>query len=685
MVTLIISEKPKASERIANALADGTVEKKKSGKAIWFEIEINGEKHLVVPAVGHLFTLKQKNNEKWTYPIFETKWVPSFEASKSSSFSKPYFKNFEKLSKIADNFIIATDYDSEGSVIGYNILRFICKSENAKRMKFSTLTSSELEESYKNISELDFPQINAGIVRHKLDWLYGINTSRALTLSIKNYKNYFKVLSTGRVQGPALKIIAKKEDEIRKFIPQTYWEIEAELKTKNGEKILAQHENGKIWDKDTALKIQENCGKEAKVKNITKKEFKQNPPFPFDLTTLQTEAYSSFGFSPTQTLSLAQSLYESGLISYPRTSSQKLPEKIGYKNIIKKLSNQREYKNLAEKLLKMKLKPNEGKKDDPAHPSIFPTGEKPKELTAQEKKLYDLIVKRFFAVFGKPAIREVVDVIFDINNENFLSKGKRTVEKNWIEFYEKYVKYEEQILPQLKIGDILDVIKIKMPEKETQPPKRYNEASLVRKLEKMNLGTKATRASIIKTLFDRGYIKDKKISITELGLAVIKTLEKYCPEILSEELTRKFEDEMKEVEEGKIEKEIVIEDAKKTLKKILEKFKENEAKIGKELYEAVVETRNNSYIVGKCPECGRNLRIIKSRKTGKRFIGCEGYSDGCRVSFPLPQYGKIELAGECKECGMPKIKLIRKGKRPWVFCINPDCPSKKDWKKKETH
>lgn len=685
MTILIISEKPKAAERIATALSDGPVEKDSSGKAVWFEISVKGEEVLVVPAVGHLFSLKQKGDKKWTYPIFETEWVPTFEVNKSSLFSKAYFYNFKKLSGGVDSFIVATDYDSEGSVIGYNILRFICGTEKAKRMKFSTLTEMELRESYENASEeLDYPQIEAGITRHKLDWLYGINTSRALTLAIKKATNYFKVLSTGRVQGPALSILVIREREIKKFISKAYWELEANLKTDKGEELIAKHKEGKFWEKAKVEDVKKKCeGKDAIVSKINKRKYKQNPPTPFDLTTLQTEVHSAFGFNPKQTLDIAQSLYDSSLISYPRTSSQKLPARLGLKDVVKKISRQREYKELSEKVLKGKMRPNEGKKDDPAHPAIFPTGEKPQKLNPYEKKIYDMIVRRFLAVFGEPAIRETIDIIFDINGEEFIAKGKRTIEKNWIEFYEKYVKYEEQILPELNREDVLDVLKLVLLEKETKPPNRYNEASLLKELERLNLGTKATRASIIKTLFDRGYAKDKKIEVTELGFAVVNTLEKYCPEMLSTELTTKFEKEMQEVLEGKCKKEKVIEDAKKTLSKILKEFKDNEEKIGTELQVALTNTRRDSYILGECSKCGKNLRIIVSRATRKRFVGCEGYSDGCRNSFPLPQAGKIEASGKCKECGLPMIKVIRKGLRPYTMCIDPKCPSKANWGKKK--
>lgn len=682
MTTLIISEKPNAAQRIASALSDGPVEKERRGKAVWFEIRIDGKRVLVVPAVGHLYNLKQKG-EGWNYPVFETEWIPSYEVSKASAFSKAYLYNFKKLSGEADDFVVATDYDSEGSVIGYNILRFVCRTEKAKRMKFSTLTSSELKESYKKASKtLDFPQIEAGIARHKLDWLWGINVSRALTLAIKKASNYFKVMSTGRVQGPSLRIVSRREKEIAKFVAKTYWELEAELKSKEGHKLVAEYKEGKLWEKGKSEEVKKRCeGGKAEVSDVKKREYKQNPPTPFDLTTLQGEAYGAFGFSPIQTLEVAQGLYEAGLISYPRTSSQKLPAKLGLKNIVKKIGKQKEYKEIVEKVLKGKMKPNEGKKSDSAHPAIFPTGETPRKINKWESKLYDMIVRRFLAVFGDPALRESLDILFDINGEIFVSKGKRTLEKNWIEIYEKYVNYEEQLLPPLKKGDVLDVLNILIQEKETQPPSRYNEASLVKKLEKLNLGTKATRAHIVKTLYDRGYVKDKKIKVTELGLAVVETLEKYCPEMLSEEMTMEFENDMEEIEKGECNKEKILENAKKTLTKILDNFKENEMSIGKELEEALKKTRSNAYVLGKCPKCGHNLRIIISRATKKRFVGCEGYKDGCRESFPLPQYGKIEAAGTCKECGLPKVKIIRKGKRPWTMCIDPKCPSKADWGK----
>ncbi|RLJ02196.1 MAG: DNA topoisomerase I, partial [Candidatus Aenigmatarchaeota archaeon] len=637
--------------------------------------------YYVVPAVGHLFSLVEKEKSGWNYPVFDVEWVPSFEVNKDASFQKPYFQNFVRLSKKAERFVVACDYDTEGSVIGYNILRFICGRSDGERMKFSTLTIPDLKEALqKPMKHLDFPQIEAGLARHILDWLWGINTTRALTLAIKNSTNHFKIISTGRVQGPALKILTDREKEIEEFEPEPYWEVEAHLF--KGMEIVALHENGKFWEKEEAFGVKKRCdGKDAKVFEVKRREYKQNPPHPFDLTTLQTEAYAAFRMSPTVTLSIAQSLYERGLISYPRTSSQKLPKKIGYKDIIQKLSLQKKYSGFARKLLSKELKPNEGKKKDPAHPAIYPTGEVPKKLNKYEAKVYDLIVRRFLATFEEPAIRESIKVVFDINGERFLSEGKRTVVKNWMEIYEPYVRYKEQILPNLEKGEVVESRGIEVIEKETQPPPRYTEASIISELEKRNLGTKATRAGIIQTLYDRGYIEGESIRVTDLGRVVVETLEEHCPLIISEEMTRKFEQGMELIERGESKKDDLIERAKKELERILNDFRRNERVIGEKLNEAVIETRRKSDELGVCPECGSNLKIIRL-KNGKRFVGCEGYPK-CSKSYPLPGTGMIiPLKERCKECGLPMIKVVRKGKRPYTMCIDPNCKSKESWAKR---
>jgi DNA topoisomerase-1 len=666
--TLILTEKPTAAQKIAYALAEGEVKKINKNGVSYYKIKRGNKNFVVVPAVGHLFVLSEKNaGYTWTYPTFFTEWKPTF-LNKGNLWAKKYYQNIKDLAKNADEFISATDYDREGSVIAYNILRFICNVNDAKRMKFSTLTKPDLIEAYEKASEhLDFSQIEAGLTRHILDWQWGINLSRALTLALRDAGGY-KTISAGRVQGPTLKILEKREREIEQFKPEPYWEIELEGLL-NGNKIVAYHIEGKFWEKNKALEVLKKCeGQEAFVDKVERREYKQNPPPPFDLTTLQRESYKNFGLSPKQTLDIAQNLYLKALISYPRTSSQKLPPKIGYKKILQKLSGQKEYAELCDKLLrKPKLYPIQGKKTDPAHPAIYPTGNRPVGLTSQQKRVYDLIVKRFLSVFAEPAIRETVKINILISSETFLAEGVRTIEHNWMDFYKPYSKFKEVILPLAKKGDKIDVKQIKLLNKETQPPKRFTQATILKEMESLSLGTKATRAQILQTLYDRGYIREKAIVVTDLGKSVISALDKYCPEIISVQLTRQFEKEMEDIENNKKRREDVIKESEITLRKILEKFKNNQKSIGAELLKGIKKLIKEETTVGKC-KCGGDLEI-KQLRNGKRFIGCSNYPR-CTETFSLPGQGKLTiLKTKCDKCGLHIISVKQFRKRPWKFCV----------------
>ncbi|MAF50827.1 MAG: DNA topoisomerase I [Nanoarchaeota archaeon] len=681
MAELIISEKPSAAERIAKSLADTKPDENKVGKVKYYELKHKGKKILVVCAVGHLYSLTEKIKSGWTYPIFDVIWKPAYDVNKDADFTKNYIKVIEKVAKACDKFTIATDYDQEGEVIGLNTLRYACKQKSARRMKFSTLTKDELIESYENASKhLDKPQAEAGETRHFLDFFYGVNLSRALTLAVKNAGS-FKILSTGRVQGPALFMLAKREDEISKFVPTPFWEIELQGNIKK-DKISAWHKKGKIIDKKQASEIvKKTKGKKALISSIKKKKYNQKPPCPFDLTTLQIEAYRTIKSSPKQTLALAQQLYTSGRISYPRTSSQKLPPALGYQKILKKLAKQSQFTKLANELLeKPTLTPNEGKKTDPAHPAIYPTG-LPFKGEGKAKALYDLITHRFLATFSDPSTRETITLEIDVNKEIFLASGTRTIERGWHKFYGRFAIYKEETLPEVTKDQEVKVKKITSHEKETQPPKRYTPASVIKELEKRNLGTKATRAQIIDSLYQRGYIQDTALKVTDLGLKTINTLKKYCPDILDEDLTKHFETELEKIREKKRKGEKVLDDSKKILVKILKHFKENEIKIGKALIKANRETQEKDSLIGPCPKCKEGTLNIKRGKFGF-FVSCDKYETGCATTFSIPAGTFAKSTGKlCKDCDFPKLQLIKKGKRPQEACINPKCKSKKVDKK----
>lgn len=680
MTTAIIAEKPSAALKIASALADDKVKKQKYNKKVpYYELEHNKEKIFVICAVGHLFNLAEKEKKGWTYPVFDIEWKPVYEINSSGKFTKDYVFAIKKISKEADKFIIATDYDDEGSVIGFNVLRFICGKKDAKRMKFSTTIKDDLIEAYNNpMKHLDFPNINAGITRHKLDYYWGINLSRALTLSIKNTTGMFKIMSIGRVQGPALHILYDREKKIQKFKPEPYWQIEMVTK-----ELSAMHKEDKFWEKKKAEDVVKKVkGKKAVVDDIEEKRYNQSPPHPFDLTSLQMEAYKLFGILPKETLAIAQELYVESYISYPRTSSNQLPPSIGYEKLIKVLSKQTEYKEICEKILKFKkIEPNNGNKNDPAHPAIYPTGEIPAKITGKEKKVYDLIVRRTLASFGEPAVRETITLIFDIANEKFLTKGTRTIEKGWHVMYGHLMRLEEKEMPKFEKGEKVDVKKINLHEDETKPPKRYTPASIIKELEKRHLGTKATRSHIIDNLYNRHYIVDKSMEVTNLGMKTVETLKKYCEDILDEEMTNNFEKEMDLIREDKVKKEKILESAKKMLNKILVKFKENEKDIGKALSKANKETMRQESLVGKCDKCkDGELRILYSRRFRSYFVACSGYPK-CKNTFSLTRGLPKTTDKKCPECGYPLVLIIRKGTRPFDYCINKNCPKKLEWKK----
>jgi len=273
MYDLIITEKPSSAKKIVDALSDSKpIVEKKNGVGIW-KISHNKKDVVVVSAVGHLYSLTEKE-KSFKYPSYDIEWKPAGDVDKKAAFSKKYLTVIKQLSKGAASFTVACDYDIEGEVIGLNIIRYACKQKDASRMKYSTLTKDDLIYSYEHKQPtIDWGQALAGETRHYLDWLYGINLSRALTLAIKK-TGRFKIMSSGRVQGPALKILVDKEKEIRAFVPVPYWQLTM-LGEYNNKTIETLHETEKFWEETDAKKRYKKIKDEkiAKVSNITRKKF----------------------------------------------------------------------------------------------------------------------------------------------------------------------------------------------------------------------------------------------------------------------------------------------------------------------------------------------------------------------------------------------------------------------------
>lgn len=688
--TLIITEKPDAAQRIASALNEKGKVEKKEDNGVPYYVAKRDKEIVVVPALGHLYTIAEERKGRNYYPVFNFSWVPRYAAERGAKQIRTWIETISKLANDADMFVDACDYDIEGSVIGYCILKYACgnKENVSKRMKYSTLTKEELEKSYAELRpHLDFALIEAGGTRHEVDWLYGVNLSRALTISARNWSGKYATLSTGRVQGPTLKFLVSREKSIRSFVPTPYWEIRAEVEI-NGSVFEAEYEKQKIEIKTEVDTVLNACkGKNGQVEKIDVKRFKQNPPVPFDLGALQSEAYGLFGYTPRRTSFIAQRLYLDALISYPRTSSQKLPPEINYKAILKKLSRVSKYKKFAKELLrKPELKPREGKKKDPAHPAIYPTGKLPeRDLDDSEKKVLDLIVRRFMAVFSEPATKQTMKVHINVNEHHFYLRGRQTLKEGWLRFYKPYLRSEEVLLPPIEEGQTITVKKVISEGKFTKSPPRYNPGSLLRKMEETEVGTKATRANIIQTLYNRKYVREERMVVTNLGFEVLEVLEKYCPPVVSIKLTSELEERMDKIQAKREKRENVLVDAVEILKPVVQELKEKEKTIGKQLSNSIKRARLEERIIGTCPVCGTGkLIILYSRKTGKRFIGCTNYFKGkCETSFPLPQKGSVRPLGKnCRGCGWPTVQVRIKGKRPWTLCFNPDCPLKKERRKK---
>jgi len=671
---IIIAEKPKVAGKIASFLLDKSL-KKQSGQVSWYIGERNGEQIVVVAAVGHLFTLAEKTKTS-TYPVFDIEWIPVYKLGKQFSYTKKYIDVIKNEIKLAKKITVACDYDIEGSLIGGNVYRFLApKGIEAKRMKFSTLTKSEIENAYLNSENIDTPNINAGETRHILDWYYGINLSRGLMDAIRSAHRY-KVMSIGRVQGPTLAVLANRELLIRAFIPEPFWVVT--IKSKN---TIFKHKTNRFTDESEATKALDTTTDTLKITGVSERTYEISPPPLFDLTTLQTESYRAFKITPSETLKIAQSLYEQSLMSYPRTSSQRLPASIEVKPILESLKKQKEYSELVNEILAGgKKRPMEGKKDDAAHPAIHPTGLAPKkELTKYEQKVYDLIVRRFLAAFGTPLIKSITSVLGTSGPNIYKASGTIIKDLGWAKYY-KYVKSDDNPIAEFVKGNSYNIDKKNKEKKMTKPPKRYTEASIITELEKQHLGTKATRADIVETLYKREYIEGKQIMVTDFGIGVYKVMEKYASEILDKDMTARLEKELEKIQFENMDKQKVIDEGKYALVELMEKWKKNKEKIGEELKDALKVTKYKQQVVGKCPNCNGNLILIHLKR-GTQFIGCSNYPK-CKTSYPVPQKAGIETTSKiCKFCGSPVIRVNYRGKRPFEMCIDPKCESKKDWGK----
>jgi DNA topoisomerase-1 len=666
---LVICEKNIAARRIAYILSNGKVKSSKLGKTPVYDFSKNGENWSVVGLRGHIINLD--------FPSDFNQWnkVPP----KSLIEVEPVKKVSEKsiaaaLKSIVDKnpyLIIATDYDREGELIGVEVIDLI-KTYNKniqtiKRAKFSAITNQEINSAFTKLSEVDYNLSNAGQSRQIIDLIWGAVLTRFISLTSHRLGRDF--LSIGRVQSPTLALLVEREKEITNFVPKKFWKIIATLKKEKTFNVT--HIEGQFWDEKVVKNIYEKIksAKQATVLKVNKKIEKEYPPSPFS-TTSYLQAASALGFSAARAMSIAEELYMSGIISYPRTDNTVYPSSLNLKSILEKLTNSPFSKEAKEVINNGRPYPTRGKKKTTDHPPIHPVGVPgTRKLTVEQQKIYELVCRRFLATLAKDAISETVDASFDISGEKFKATGYKTIEANWKDIY-PYFKEKGKPLPDLIEKENIDVKKINLKEDQTKPPQRYTQGSLIAKMESLLLGTKSTRHEIINKLFSRKYITLSPLAPTPTAIAVIDALND-C-EVVKPKMTATLEEDMNAISEGKKTLDETVSESRKMLTDVMKTLEKDKDKIKNSI--KLAERKQDT--LGKCPKCGKDI-IIRTSRRGKRFAACTGYPD-CKNTYSLPQMGGVIATGKpCEKCDGPVVKIISKGKRPWELCLNSECSAKK--------
>lgn len=678
--TLVVCEKPDAARRVSAALSGGAASNTTVDGTTVFRFTRAQQDYVVCSAQGHVYSISDPASERTVYPVFDAEWYPSNLVDERSKGASGRISAIKKLAEGADKFVNACDFDVEGETIGYNLLRYACggKEGVARRARFSTLTEEDLRVAF---DELDAEPregfAKAGRARHLIDFVWGVNLSRALSQAALGTGGRYRTVSIGRVQGPTLGFLVQREREIRSFVPVPYWKASGTFE-RGGKKMRASYVVERIQTQETARAVRKDCvGREAVVSTVRRNLVRLGPPAPFNISGLQKEAYAAFRFTPSRTLRIAERLYLSALISYPRTGSQKLPPSIGYKRIIQGLRRSSEYSVHAEEILRSEPKPAQGLKSDPAHPAIHPTGEKPRgHLDSAEASIFDLVVRRFLASFGRPAEKEVVGVVLSVGDYKFGASGQTTVFPGWMDCYGRYVKTKDAGLPRVAQGDRFVCVGVAIEDKFDQRPPRFTQSGILEKMESEGIGTKATRADIISTIVGRGYASGEAMEVSDLGFSVVETMEKYVPSITRTKLTKDVERKLEAVEEGKTDEKELLRETVRSVTAQIQALGANEDVVGKAVGLALPEARQS--VLGPCPVCKSGmLRIVRSRATRKRFVGCSNYASGCRASGPLPQRGTVVATRKtCAVCSWPMV-YVRGWGRPWKLCANPSCPGKR--------
>ena len=648
-----------------------------------------GSDYIIKSSFGHVRDLPKRELGVDVEKNFEPKYIVPTKAKKLVA-------ELKKESAKAGNTILATDEDREGEAIAWHLQEAL-KLDNPQRIVFHEITKTAIEGALKNPRTIDMNLVDAQQARRILDRIVGYKLSPFL------WKKIAKGLSAGRVQSVAVRLVVEKEREIEKFVPVEYWSIEALLK-KNEKEFTAKLVE-EVKNKDESDKILADLNSaDYIVESVEKKETRRNPAPPFTTSTLQQAASQRFGWPAKMTMSIAQKLYEEGNITYHRTDSLNLSESslVAAKDFISKEYGKDYWAGKSVKFV------TKSKGAQEAHEAIRPayadrTPESLKGIDARQLKLYTLIWQRFIACQMTPALFDSVAADIKAADYTFRANGQTLKFDGFLKVYP--TKFEDKELPDLEKGDKLDFVKIDGLQHFTEPPARYNEASLIKTLEKFGIGRPSTYAPTLATIQDRNYVEkneQKRFKPTEMGIIVSDVLVKNFPEVVDIEFTAKMEKELDEVAEGKDTWQKTCKDfytpfAKNLAEKYIDVPKENLIektdkicpKCGSPIIERMgrfgrfyacskfPECKHTESIENKaaelnikCPKCKEGDIVARKTKRGKIFYGCNKFP---KCDFALWDKPVNEFCPKCDSI------LIQKTKKQ-IKCSNKECDFVKDAK-----
>lgn len=639
---LVLAEKPSVGRDIARVL---NCNKEKNGY-------IEGNKYIVTWALGHLVTLADPESYGEKYKSWKMEDLPIIPPKLKTVVIKKTSKQFNTVKSQLNRddvceIVIATDAGREGELVARWIIEKSHVKKPIKRLWISSSTDKAIKEGFEKLK--DGRQYNnlyySAIARAEADWIVGINGTRALTTK------YNAQLSCGRVQTPTLGMILKREEEIRKFVPKEYYSID--ISTKKGSSNFKMNwidkkNNTTSFNEEKIENIAKKLNnKEIKIIDVKKIDKKRYSKPLYDLTELQRDANKKFGFSAKETLSIMQKLYEHHkVLTYPRTDSRYLTTDIveTLKDRVKAV-NVSDYSKVCNKLLKTNIKGNKSFVDNSKvtdHHAIIPTEERVflGDLSDKERKIYDLVVKRFLSILSPPFEYVETTITGSCEGENFRVKGNKVINLGFTEGYGDDEEEKLASIPEILVNDALKIEEVKIKTGKTNPPPYLNEGTLLTEMEKNNLGTVATRADIIEKLFNSFSVEkknNKEMHITSKG----KQLLDLAPEKLkTPDLTAQWEKKLTDISNGKGNKETFIEDIKTYTKEIVKDINKSDSKF-----------KHDNLTKNKCPNCGKFMLEVNGKK-GKMLV-CEDRE--CNTRKTVSQvtnsrcpncHKKLELRGE---------------------------------------